>query len=315
MSPSGSPPTPDVERELVAPYRVDLRAVLAPFERGRRDPAQLALGDGTLWRTMRSPEGPATLRLRMVSPDVVACAAWGAGADWAVSSVPGLLGFGDDPAGFPQELLPDRLKPAWRRHGGRLRTLRSELVVEALVAAILEQKVTGVQSRRAWAALLAEAGDAAPGPTPREMRVFPTLSALRAIPSWTWHRWGVEPPQSATIMRVGRVAGRLDECAALPGAEARRRLAAVPGIGGWTIAEVGQRALGDADAVSFGDYHLAGAVVFAFTGESGGTDERMADLLAPFAGHRNRVQRLVELSGVGPPARGPRLTIADHRRH
>ncbi len=55
-------------------------------------------------------------------------------------------------------------------------------------------------------------------------------------------------------------------------------------------------------------------MVFAFTGRTDGTDERMAELLEPFAGHRYRVQRLVELAGITKPARGPRMTIADHRR-
>ena len=99
----------------------------------------------------------------------------------------------------------------------------------------------------------------------------------------------------------------------LSSADARRRLMSISGIGGWTAAEVGQRALGDADAVSFGDYHLAQQVVHAFTGAMDGTDEQMAELMAPFAGHRYRVQRIVETSGISRPARGPRMTIADHR--
>ena len=146
------------------------------------------------------------------------------------------------------------------------------------------------------------------------MRVPPSPEAIRTVPSWQWHRWGVGPQQAATMMRAMAVAGRLEQCADLPVAQARARLGAVVGIGPWTVAEVAQRALGDADAVSFGDYHLAQQVVYAFTGEMDGTDEQMAALLEPFAGHRYRVQRLVELCGISRPARGPRMTIADHRR-
>ena len=43
------------------------------------------------------------------------------------------------------------------------------------------------------------------------------------------------------------------------------------------------------------------------------TDEQMARLLEPFAGHRHRVQRLIETSGITKPARGPRASITDHR--
>ena len=93
-----------------------------------------------------------------------------------------------------------------------------------------------------------------------------------------------------------------------PGPRGRsRRLTGLPGIGPWTAAEVPQRALGDPDAVSFGDAHLAGQVVYALTGETDGDDDRMPGLLAPYAGHRYRVIRMVELAGVVRPRRGPRF--------
>lgn len=314
MAASGSPPSPDHLRDLDAPYRVDVAAVLGPFQRGGRDPAMHVEGNGTVWRTTRTPQGPATMRI-IADGQTLRCAAWGAGAAWALDSLPSLMGFDDDPARFPEAELPASLAATLRKHAARWRTPRSLRVVEALVIAVLEQKVTGVQSRRGWTSLLGDVGDVAPGPTPRPMRVFPEIDRLRRVPSWQWHRWGVAPAQSATILRVAQAAGRVEQCTELPIEEARRRLGSISGIGPWTVAETAQRALGDADAVSFGDYHLAGALVYAFTGDEDGTDERMADLLAPFAGHRYRVQRLVELSGITRPARGPRMTIADHRPH
>jgi 3-methyladenine DNA glycosylase/8-oxoguanine DNA glycosylase len=232
-----------------------------------------------------------------------------------VAAVPDLLGARDDPAGFPDELLPERLAPAWRRLAAGWRVPRSGRVVETLAVAVLEQKVTGVQSMGAWRSLLAACGTPAPGPAPDGMRVPPAPDEIRGVPSWTWHGWGVGPRQADTIMRAMAVAGRLEQCADLPLVEARARLGAVVGVGPWTVAEVAQRALGDADAVSFGDYHLAQQVVYVFTGERDGTDEQMAGLLEPFAGHRYRAQGLVELCGISRPARGPRMTIADHRRH
>jgi 3-methyladenine DNA glycosylase/8-oxoguanine DNA glycosylase len=232
-----------------------------------------------------------------------------------VAALPELLGAADDPDGFPAERLPERLAPAWRRLAAGWRVPRSRRVVETLVVAVLEQKVTGVQSLGAWRSLLAAHGDTAPGPAPDRMRVPPAPEVIRRVPSWQWHRWGVGPQQSATLMRAMAVAGRLEQCVDLAPAEARARLGAVPGIGPWTVAEVAQRALGDADAVSFGDYHLAQQVGYVFTGERDGTDEQMAALLEPFRGHRYRVQRLVEVSGISRPARGPRMTIADHRHH
>jgi 3-methyladenine DNA glycosylase/8-oxoguanine DNA glycosylase len=313
MAPSGSPATADAELDWAAPYRVDLRAVLGSFQRGGGDHAMAIAPDGATWRTARTPDGPATLRLTS-DADRVHAQAWGPGSAWLVASVPSLLGAADDAAGFPAELLPASLQSAWRRYMGRWRVPRSARVVEALAIAVLEQKVTGVQSRRAWQSLLAEVGEAAPGPTPRPMRVFPEAARLRRVPSWQWHRWGVAPQQSAALLRAVQSPGRIEECADLDPTEARTRLTSIPGIGGWTAAEVAQRALGDPDAVSFGDYHLAKHVVYAFTGAADGTDERMNELLEPFTGHRYRVQRIVELSGISRPARGPRMTIADHRR-
>ena len=77
----------------------------------------------------------------------------------------------------------------------------------------------------------------------------------------------------------------------------------LPGIGVWTSAEVRFRAHGDADAVSFGDYHIAKNVGWALTGQEV-DDDGLAELLEPYRPHRYRVQRLVELGGAQPsPAR------------
>ena len=240
--------------------------------------------------------------------------AWGDGAEWAVESLPGLLGADDQVSGFPGEALPASLQQAWRRLARSWRVPRSGLVLEALVAAILEQKVTGVEARRAWRSLLVEVGDQAPGPVPVAMRVSPGADRIRQVPSWQWHRWGVSPRQSSTIVGALSSPGRIEQCATLPAQDARRRLLSLAGVGAWTAAEVSQRALGDPDAVSVGDFHLAHHVVYAFTGRRDGTDEQMLELLGPFDGHRYRVQRLVETAGVLRPARGPRATITDHRR-
>jgi len=313
MAASGSRPTADAQGEWSAPYRVDPSAVLGPFLRGARDPAWRKAADASWWWATRTPDGPGSLRL-ITDGRLVTAHAWGEGAVRLVDAVPSLLGFADDPTGFPVEALPDRLQPVWVDFGARWRVPRSGRVLEALVAGILEQKVTGVESRRGWGSLLTELGEPAPGPTPPHMRVMPDALAIRRVPSWQWHRWGVQPQQASTILRAAQVAGRLEQCADLPLPEARRRLAAVDGIGPWTVAEVASRALGDPDAVSFGDFHLAGSVVYAFTGDMNGTDDDMAELLEPFSGHRHRVQRLVESSPFTRPRRGPRAKITDHRR-
>jgi 3-methyladenine DNA glycosylase/8-oxoguanine DNA glycosylase len=94
----------------------------------------------------------------------------------------------------------------------------------------------------------------------------------------------------------------------------QRLLRTVSGVGVWTAAETSQRAHGDPDAVSFGDYHLAATIGWALVG-SPIDDDALAELLEPWAGQRQRVVRLVLASGFRPPRHGPRMTIQDHRWH
>jgi len=220
-----------------------------------------------------------------------------------------MLGVDDDRAGF------DPAHPVLRdlsaRHPG-VRIGRSGRVLEALVPAVLEQKVVGVEARRAWRYLLLKFGGPAPGPAPAGMRVCPPPRIWRRIPSWEWHRAGVEGVRARTIIGAAEVAGRLEEIVTMPSAEADRRLRSLPGIGVWTSAETRQRACGDADAVSVGDYHLPSAVGWTLAGMVV-DDAGMLELLAPYAGHRHRAARLVELSGIRPPRRGPRMSVRDYR--
>ncbi len=189
---------------------------------------------------------------------------------------------------------------------------RTGRVLEALVPAVLEQKVVGVEARRAWRYLLLRFGAPAPGPAPAGLRVPPPAAVWRRIPSWEWHRAGVEGVRARTIIGAAEVAGRLEEIVAMSSADADRRLRALPGIGVWTSAEVRQRACGDADAVSVGDYHLPARVGWALAGRVV-DDAGMLGLLAPYPGHRHRAARLVELSGLAPPRRGPRMPVRDYR--
>jgi 3-methyladenine DNA glycosylase/8-oxoguanine DNA glycosylase len=317
-----------VVREWRPEFAVDVRLILSVHRRGYSDPAFRIAADGSVWRTSLTPDGPGTLRilgrpaaarpaaagsaLAGAAQDegtLVSAAAWGPGASWLLAAVPELLGSGDDPAGFtPSHPL---LREMSGRHPG-MRVGRSGRVLEALVPAVLEQKVVGAEAWRAWRLLMLRFGGPAPGPAPDGMRVFPPARTWLRIPSWEWHRAGVEAVRARTVASAARVAGRLEEIMTMPPEAADRRLRALPGIGQWTSAEVRQRACGDADALSVGDYHLAADVGWALAGRKV-DDAGMLDLLAPYAGHRYRAARLVELSGVRPPRRGPRMSVRDYR--
>jgi 3-methyladenine DNA glycosylase/8-oxoguanine DNA glycosylase len=239
---------------------------------------------------------------------LIGAQAWGPGAAWALDQVPDLLGARDTPEAFKPE--DPRLRELARRFAA-LRIGRTDRVLEALVPAVLEQKVVGREARRAWRYLVTRHGSPAPGPAPAGLRVVPSAAAWAKIPSWDWHRAGVEAVRARTIAGAAMLAGRLETVVSLPGGQADRMLRSLPGIGPWTAAEVRQRACGDADAVSVGDYHIPGQVGWVLTGEPA-DDERMLELLAPYAGQRYRVTRLIELSGQGPPRRGPRMSVRDY---
>ena len=296
-----------MERTWHPTYPVDVRRMLAPLARGRHDPTYRVDADGSLWRTTLAPTGPATMRLTQGGG--IRCQAWGPGAEWVLPGLPELLGEHDSTDDF-EPLHP--LVASSHRANPWLRLPRTHRVFESLVPAILEQKVTGQQAQGAFRTLVRRYGSVAPRPAPQGMCVPPPPEVWQRIPSWEWHKAGVEPTRSRTVISAAKVAPRLEQAIELPPDQALARLRAVPGVGEWTAAEVAQRAFGDPDAISVGDFHLAAFVGWALLGRPI-DDPAMVELLEPWRGHRQRVVRLLELSGARKPAFGPRLTIADHR--
>ncbi|MEO6412628.1 MAG: DNA-3-methyladenine glycosylase 2 family protein [Pedococcus sp.] len=284
--------------------------IVSAFRRGGGDPTfQSDRGDGW-WLGLPTPEGPATLRL-MQRNDVgeVVATAWGDGAQWALDQVPALLGDGDDDGDFVAH--HPQVATAWKRYAA-WHVPRSGLVMHALVPAAIEQKVTGQEAFGGYRTLVHRFGSRAPGAgEQRRLWVAPTAKEWAAVPSWDWLSASVDGARSGTVVRAARVAGRLEQAAALPLLAAHRRLRSVPGVGVWTAAEVAQRALGDPDSVSFGDYHVAKNLTWALLGEAR-DDDVLAELLEPYRGHRYRVQHLLELSGAARPRRGPRMAPRTH---
>ncbi|MEV6688086.1 DNA-3-methyladenine glycosylase 2 family protein [Streptomyces sp. NPDC051130] len=293
-------------RVWAPPGPVDLGLTLGPLRRGPADPTFRTTPDGSVWKTSRTPDGPATLRLAAAAHEVRA-EAWGPGAAWALDTLPALLGAEDDPAAFvPRHRL---LHASHRRRPG-LRLTRTGLVLESLIPTVLEQKVTADEAYRAWRRLVRQYGEPAPGPR-QDLYVMPSARTWTLIPSWDWHKAGVDMKRSATILRAARVANRLEEAAAMDPLAAAQRLEAVPGIGPWTSAETLQRSNGDPDAVTTGDLHLPGIIGYALAGDRDADDAVMLELLAPYAGQRHRAARLVLLAGHAPPRRAPRMYRTD----
>lgn len=290
-----------------------------PLMRGSADPA-FAAQPGGYWMAFTTSSGPATLRLTGAghgTESFVDAQAWGPGAAEATAGVPRLLGAGDDWSAFDEPAfhatLPRMVTEA-RRRNLAVRLPSTGRMVDALVPAILEQKVTSLEARRGYRYLMYRYGTPAPGKAPAGLLVSPTARRWLSIPSWEWHKAGVGPQRSATVMRALQSAVALERLAELDSIEAGAKLQTIPGIGIWTAAEVVQRTHGCPDSISVGDYHLAAYVGYALTGRK--TDDAgMIELLKPWAGQRQRLVRMLYLSGFRKPTFGPRMTVQDHRRH
>ncbi|MEV6277089.1 DNA-3-methyladenine glycosylase 2 family protein [Nocardia sp. NPDC051832] len=299
-------------RTVTSDRPVDLAHTIAPLRRGPGDPCHIDAADGTHWHASRLPSGPVTYRLAQSDRHSVRARAWGPGAAEFLDRLEHMLCLDEDVSAF----TPDhpKLLDAHRRFPG-LRMLRTGLVFEALVPAVLEQKVHTKSARASWRGLVRKFGTPAPGPAPAGLTVPPDADTWRRIPSWTYHRANVGPQRSQTIVRAARLAEALERTAIQDPAEAARLLCTIPGIGVWTAAEIGQRAFGDADALSVGDYHLAAIVGWTLLGRPIEDDE-MVDYLEPLRPHRYRAVRLLEISGYAhKPKFGPRTPLTDHTWH
>jgi 3-methyladenine DNA glycosylase/8-oxoguanine DNA glycosylase len=291
-----------------------LAPIMALHRRGAGDPTHRRLGDIYL-RATRTPTGPALVKI-VARGSEVSARAWGAGANFALEQLPRLVGEADDPTGFEPRPAHAPLLAAHRRFAG-FRVGRTDAVFEALAPACIEQVVTGQEAFRAWRLLVREFGEPAPGPTsdPESaaygMCVPPPPEVWARVPSWRFLAAGVEQRRSRTLVRTAVRAEALERTLDKTLAEADHALRSFPGVGAWTSAEVRQRAFGDADAWSIGDYHVAKDITYTLTGEVL-DDDACLEILEPYRGHRFRVQALLTMLGSRRPRHGPRMTLPTH---
>lgn len=213
-------------------------------------------------------------------------------------------------------LLPPSLQRAHHRHPG-LRLPSTRQILTHTISAIIEQRVTGIEAMGAARALTRAYGAPAPATAepdqPSNMLVFPTSTAWAQIPSWEFHRAGIDAQRAATITRFARSYESIASLAA-SAQDLEQALFSIPGIGPWSVAETLQRTHGHPDAISVGDYHLAHTVTEAFDGVRA-DDSRMLEILAPFAGNRQRVITLLKASGFQHQKRAARYAPIDFRRN
>ncbi len=291
-------------RTLPCPEPLDAGLTFGPTIHGRGDPSSRIAGD-SWWHARNTPAGAATVRVRVDrGASSVVVRACGPGSEWVLEHAADIAGVNDRPS----EFLPDDPFVAALHHRLRgLRFVRIGCVLDIVVSAIIEQRVTSVEARQSWQGLVRRYGSPAPGG--HDLVVPPTAEQLVALPDWEWRRLGVEGRRSGTVRRVAAESTRLDRAAAIDIPTLDRRLRSLNGVGPWTAAHVTHLVSGDPDAVPVGDWHLPNHVAYALAHEPRADDARMLELLEPFRPHRARVWRLIMAGAHGPPRRAPRARI------
>ena len=297
-----------IVREWRPDWPCPVGQIWATWRKGAGDPTY-RVDRGRHWRGIRTPLGPATLAVQPLNIEgVIVAEAWGEGAEWVLDQLPAMLGADDDPSGFvprhPQLSQALREHPHWRLG-------RGSLVWQALLPAVIEQKVTGQEAFGGFRRLVHFHGERAPGPGQTlHLWVPPGPEIVRMIPSWQWLKLHIDPARSRTLVRCAQVADALERTLQVPLDEADTRLRSIAGVGVWTSAEVRFRAHGDADAVSFGDYHIAKEIGHALLGRDM-DDAELAELLEPYRPHRHRVQALLGMRRWRE-RHGPRMAPRTH---
>lgn len=253
---------------------------------------------GVYWWTTETPHGAAVVAFRAGS-GVVRADGWGPGTDWAFTRLPALLGAADDPSGFPTDHPTVR---ALSERVGAVRIGATGRWYEALATAAIGQRVVTADAGASRRHLCRHHGDRVPaGPSP----TFPSPAVLLRLSDHDFHAAGIERSRARVLRIAAKYADRVERLDGVPAAEATDWLQRLPGVGPWTTGLTTAVAGGDTDAVPIGDLHIPDMVSYALTGTKGG-DEGMLEALAPFAGHRQRVVRLVKMTGIGRDTHRPK---------
>lgn len=277
-------------------------------------------GGGAVRRAEPGPCGPLVLEARPDGGDLL-LHVWGDPATpadvvaRALADTAAWVGLDDDPDGFADVIAGHPLLRRAHRELGDIRLSRLPRVGEALGRAILSQLVTGLEGVRSIAQVAARVGQ----PAASGLWCWPTPAQLGATPAWELRRCGVSL-RGAKALHAAALADRRLREAGRDWALLDRRLRALPGVGPWTSAET-RLALGDADAVSVGDYNLpaiVGAALAPGSRPEDWDDALMLELVAPYAPHRGRVIQLLLAAGrrrlvPRPGRRAPRAPLSLHR--
>ena len=288
--------SPSKTRTFEVAQGIDIKGTV----RGSKDP--LMVGPTELWWSTRTPDGIGSLHMQRLGNTKMSAEAWGPGADWLLNQAPMLLGSEDDLTGFNP---PPELRDVWLRNKFLLG--RTDRPWDALIAGVFGQKVQATAANSSRRQLARKFGDPAPGP--KQGWILPGADVVAQMAYHDFHQLGVERKRAEILVRVAKEMRRVPNLTSTrTPTEVRTRLEHIRGMGPWTSNLVTATAMGDPDSVPTGDYHIPNTVAWRLAGEPRADDNRMLELLEPYAGHRWRIIRLCKGSG-GAPKYGPRLAL------
>ncbi|MGC1214142.1 MAG: DNA-3-methyladenine glycosylase 2 family protein, partial [Micromonospora sp.] len=180
---------PSTSRTLCPPPGYRLAASVRALTFSPYDPCA-RVAAGTFWWATRTPAGPATLALRPSGGELVA-EGYGPGADWVIERADGIAGLRDDLTGFAALAAAHPVVARLAAQHRGLRMPATGQLFPRLLRAVFEQKVTGKEAYRAYAATVRHFREAAPGPL-QPLLLPPEPAAVAAAPYWVFHPFGVE---------------------------------------------------------------------------------------------------------------------------
>lgn len=276
-----------------------------------KDPT-LRLTPGRLERATHTPDSPGTITAEWdPAPTSVDVRTDGPGAEWLADHARALLGLADDDAD-DFEPAEGALRELWRRRRG-LRVPRTGTLWHDLCGLIVQQRVQRLDAARQWRQLVQRHGSPVPGDS--DLLLPPSPDRLAAIPSYEYHRIGIERRRADTLRGAPRSTIDLHELVDRPLAEAMHLLHTLPGIGPWTTSSLSAVTWGHPDTVIVGDSGIPSLVSWMLTNQRTSNDDEMLALLEPFRPHRYRVIQLAFASGRHPPRRQPHRRRPDITRH
>jgi AraC family transcriptional regulator of adaptative response / DNA-3-methyladenine glycosylase II len=210
--------------------------------------------DGAYRRTLRLPHGHGVVALRP-QHDHISCLLTLADLRdlaIAISRCRRMLDLDADPVAAAELLRADPvLAPLVDKAPGR-RVPRTVDAAEFAVRAVLGQQVSTAAARTHGARLAAARGEAVDDPAGGLTRLFPSMESLAAADPGSLALPAARRASLAALT-AALADGTIDLGVGSDWQEARARLAALPGLGPWTVETIAMRGLGDPDAFVPGD--------------------------------------------------------------